>query len=125
MTTTLFVPHARLEGLVDARAVELAGSRLTLTHAGGSYLVEEAVRVLREVATGEDPRQLVGTVQRRSTLTEECAGELLGESLLVEDSAYEIVSGVLLVAEQPFVPGPSGVGERAFWAALAVAGRRV
>jgi hypothetical protein len=125
VTTSLFIPHARLERLVDDGTLEVAEARLTLATARATYRTEEAVRVLREVASGDDPHRLVGTVQPRHTVTHELGGELLGDSLLVEDSAYEVVAGVLAVAIEAFEPGASGVGERATWSSLAARHRRV
>ena len=43
--------------------------------------------------TGEDPLDIVGKVTPRARLTDELGAELLGNSMLIEESAYDIIPG--------------------------------
>ena len=95
MTNSVFFPQNALDILIALEHVDLDGEELVLMQSGFRYHVVEAVRVLREVTTGEDPRDLCGRVRLRGELTEELGAELLGDSMLVDDSAYDIVNGFL------------------------------
>ncbi len=93
MTSAVFFPQDALDILIALEHVDLDGDELVMANGGYRYRVTEAVRVLREVTTGEDPRDLCGRVRTREQLTEELGAELLGDSMLVEDSAYDVVTG--------------------------------
>jgi hypothetical protein len=95
MKNTVFFPQAMLDVLVELGHMDLEGEELVLKGGGYRYRIEEAVRVLREVTTGEDPSRLCGKVKSRAALTEEMGAELLGGSMLIEDSAYDVVPGFL------------------------------
>lgn len=91
----VFFPQAMLDILVDAGKIDLDGDELVLTDGGFRYRIEEAVRILREVAKGDDPSKLCGRVRKREELAEKLGAELLGDSMLVEDSAYDVVPGFI------------------------------
>ncbi|MCC6522086.1 MAG: hypothetical protein IT373_05445 [Polyangiaceae bacterium] len=88
----LFFPQAALDVLVAAGSVELDGEELVIVGKGLRYKIVEAVRILREVAGGGDPEELCGRVKSRQYLNE-LGAELLGESLLLGDSAYDVSAG--------------------------------
>jgi len=93
MKPRVFFPQSLLDLLIDLGKVDLDGQTLVLSDHGLRYTAEEAVRVTQEVTTGEDPLDIVGKVTSRSHLTEELGAELLGNSMLIEDSAYDVVPG--------------------------------
>ena len=95
MTASIFIPHELCEALASAGRLELDGDELTLTTGRGRYRVREALRVIKEVARGTDAPGLCGTVQLRTHVTDELGAELLGDSMLLDDSAYDVVPGVL------------------------------
>lgn len=95
MTNSVFFPQNALDILIALEHIDLDGEELVLTESGFRYHVTEAVRILREVTTGEDPRELCGRVRTRGELTDDLGAELLGDSMLVEDSAYDVVVGFL------------------------------
>ena len=95
MKNKVFFPQGTLDVLVDVGRLELDGEELVVSGEGYRYTVQEAVRVLREVTTGEDPQQLCGKVALRASLDEELGAELLGNSMLLEDWAYDVVPGLL------------------------------
>ena len=112
MRNTVFFPQAMLDVLAELGHVDLVGEELVLTSGGYRYRIEEAVRVLREVTTGEDPSRLCGKVRSRAALTGEMGAELLGGSMLIEESAYDVVPG--------FVGEPVGEPDAAAKSELAV-----
>ena len=115
MSTAIFFPHDGIESLEAEGRLERSGDVLVLGGGLGRYGVREAVHVLEEVTGGEDVRRLVGTVQLRSILADELGAEILGESMLLDQAAYAIASGIL--AEPLGVWSSSGTtegrGERA------------
>src|SRR5690606_31663534 len=59
---SVFFPQAVLDILVALGRADVVGEELVLTKENYRYTVEEATRVVREVTTGEDPRDLCGRV---------------------------------------------------------------
>ena len=92
-TSSIFIPLETLTLLSDIDRVELEGEELLIKPEGCRYRTTESVRVLDEVTTGVDTLKLSGKVCAREKLTGELGGELLGDSMLIEDNAYDIVSG--------------------------------
>ena len=105
MRTRIFFPQSLLNLLIDARNIDIDGEELLLTEAGCRYRVVEAVRVIREVTDGSDPHDLCGKVKSRAFLNE-LGAELLGDSMIVEDKAYEVLAGFvgLPIGEPPAEP---------------------
>ena len=102
---TLFFTHEALTLLSDQKRVEVDGTQLTIMPQGWRYEVSEAVRVVVEVITGEDEHGLVGKVCTCDHLVSELGGELLGDSLLIDDGAYDVVQGFRC---QPVEPPEAG-----------------
>ncbi len=94
MRNALFIPHTMLDRLADAERIDLDGDELLVIPEGCRYRVVEAVHILAEVITGEDPQQLCGRVYPRQHLTDEIGGDLLGDSMLIEDSAFDVITGL-------------------------------
>jgi hypothetical protein len=92
---SVFFPQAALDVLVALGRADVIGDELVLTEEGYRYRVEEGTRVVREVTTGDDPRDLCGRVFLNEKLIVEHAAEILGNSMIIEDSAYDIVPGFL------------------------------
>lgn len=92
---SVFFPQAVLDILVAIGRADVVGEELVLNEEGYRYAVAEATRVVREVTTGEDPRDLCGRVFISEKLIVEHAAEILGNSMIIEDSAYDIVPGFL------------------------------
>ncbi len=93
MKPRVFFPQSLLDLLIDLGKVDLDGETLVLSDHGLRYTAEEAVRVTGEVTTGEDPLDIVGKVTSRTHLTDELGAELLGNSMLIEDNAYDVIPG--------------------------------
>ncbi|MEM1034001.1 MAG: hypothetical protein AAF928_10565 [Myxococcota bacterium] len=106
----VFFPQDVLDILVAIGRVDVEGDELVLTPEGFRYAVQEAVRVVEEVTTGDDPRGLCGKVTVTSHLIEDFAAEILGASMIIEDSAYDVVPGLLAA---PAGEPPSTAGDEA------------
>lgn len=95
MQNSVFFPQALLDLLFDVGKLDLDGEDLIVPDGGYRYRVNEAVRITTEVTTGEDPHDLLGKVALRAHLTDQIGAEILGNSMLVEENAYDIVPGML------------------------------
>ncbi len=95
MQNAVFFPQSLLDVLFGDGKLDLDGDDLVVPGAGYRYRVTEALRVTSEVTTGEDPHDLLGKVALRAHLTDQIGAEILGNSMLVEDNAYDIVPGML------------------------------
>ncbi|HYP88901.1 MAG TPA: hypothetical protein VEQ59_12120 [Polyangiaceae bacterium] len=90
----VFFPQEALDRwLVDGK-VEISGSELTIPTERRRFRLVEAVRVLSEEASHGDPDELVGRVKTMMFLTE-LGAELLGDSMVLGESAYRVVAGWL------------------------------
>ena len=92
---SVFFPQSLLDILFDIGKLDIEGEDLVVKEHGFRYRVGEAVRVLTEVTTGEDPHNLCGRVAMRTYLSDELGAEILGNSMLVEDNAYDVVPGMV------------------------------
>lgn len=112
----VFIPTEMLENLAAARRVDFNGEELFVLPSRHRFQCADAIRILSEVASGADPLGLCGTVRTREAI-EAMGGEILGDSLLVEDAAYDVAPGVLCSVMGE--PASSSVSEEAAIASLA------
>lgn len=96
----VFFPQGALARWLDEGKVELQGETLTMRDEGHRYRLVEAVRITREVTGSPDVHKLVGRVKSREYLTG-LGAEIVGESMIVGDNAYDVVSGFLGTLEVP------------------------
>jgi hypothetical protein len=104
MRTRIFFPQPLLDVLMDAGKIDVQGEEIVLAGSGRRYRVVEGARVLSELTDGVDPHDLCGRVKSRLFL-QELGAELLGDSMIVADKAYQILMG--------FVGVPMGHGDEA------------
>ena len=90
----VFFPQQVLDRWLAKGDAELAANELTLRAERKKYRLVEGVRVIAEVSGTPDPHDITGKVKTVAFLTE-LGAELLGESMLIGDNAYEIVPGWL------------------------------
>ena len=90
----VFFPQDALDRWLADGRVEISGSELTIPNERRRYRLVEAVRVLSEESGGLDPDELVGKVKTVLFLTE-LGAELLGDSMVLGDNAYRVVTGWL------------------------------
>lgn len=74
--------------------MDLDGSELVIKAENRRYRVVEAVRILSEVSGAPDLHEIVGKVKSLNFLSE-LGAELLGNSMVLGDNAYEIMPGFL------------------------------
>ena len=80
MQNRVFFPQAALDQWMIDGCIDLSGTELTVLAEARRYEVVEAVRVLKEVTTGEDPKNILGRVKSKKFL-EELGAELLESSM--------------------------------------------
>lgn len=96
----VFFPQGALARWLDEGKVELAGETLTMRDGGHRYRIVEAVRVTREVTGSPDANKLVGRVKSRDFLVG-LGAEIVEESMILGDNAYDVVAGFLGTLEEP------------------------
>jgi hypothetical protein len=94
MHNRVFFPQQTLDTWLAQNRVEVTSRELTLKAEQRTYRVVDAVRVLREVTRGQDQYDIVGQVKSVNFLLE-LGAELLGTSMIIGESAYDVVPGFL------------------------------
>lgn len=94
MQNRIFFPQAALDHWVVEGQVELAGNQLTIVGEDRRYRIAEAVHVLKEVSGMADTNEVVGKVKSR-VYFEELGAEILEESMIIGENAYEVKTGWL------------------------------
>jgi hypothetical protein len=102
----LFLPQTTLEEWALEDKADLQDGRLVVQAEQGAWPVTPAVHFL-QLVSGEDDKKLVARVKTEAQLGE-LGAEHMADSVLIGDSAYEVVPGYL--AE---VAPPEPVGTRA------------
>jgi hypothetical protein len=107
-----FLPLAAVEGWTARGVVEVAGGVMTVqagSARGQRLKLEPAIRFLGVAGGGLDPNGLTGKVKAETALRETGA-ELLGDSVLLGDVAYDVQQGFTALAQrveaQPSSPSP-------------------
>lgn len=90
----VFFPQAALDQWLGEGKVDLTGEELTILAEARRYRILEAAHVVREVTGAVDAYELVGKVKTRAFL-HELGAELLENSMILGDNAYDIVPGFL------------------------------
>lgn len=88
----LFLPQLALDERLADGVVELHERQLLVVPEQRRYLLVDAVRVVRDFADGDDVYGIVGRVKTLAFLAE-LGAEVLGDSMLIADAAYEVVPG--------------------------------
>jgi hypothetical protein len=99
----LFLPQAQLEEWALEDKADVKDGVLVVTGEEGVYPVTPAVHIV-QLVTGEDDNDLVARVKTEAQL-QALGAEQMADSVLLGDTAYEVVPGY--VAE---VPSPSDAG---------------
>lgn len=88
----LFWPQEMMdEWIVDEKAT-IEDDLLTITGENMTYRLSQAVHFIADVGDGSDLHSLIGKVKELSTL-QEMGCEHYMDSVLLEDSAYQVVQG--------------------------------
>lgn len=92
MRNRVFFPQAALDEWMANDRVEIERDELTIRSENRRFRIAEAVRILREVAGAGDEAELIGKVKSKNYLTE-LGAELMEESMILGDAAYDVVPG--------------------------------
>jgi hypothetical protein len=92
--TRVFFPQVVVDRWVATGEAVLRGSELTLRREGTRYRLVDAVRVLGEVTGTADGFDVAGRVKTVGFVTE-LGAEVLGDSMVLGDNAFETVIGWL------------------------------
>jgi hypothetical protein len=90
----VFFPQSALDQWISEGKVDLAGDELTIKAEARRYRILEAARVLGECTGLADANELVGRVKTRLYLSE-LGAEILEDSMVLGDNAYDVVPGFL------------------------------
>lgn len=101
MQNRLFFPQLAVDQWGIDGKIDLTSNELIVLADGRRYKVEEAVRVVAEVTGANEEHKLVGKVKPRRAL-EEIGAEILENSMIVGDNAYDVVPGWMATPSSPF-----------------------
>src|SRR5687768_15898838 len=90
----LFISVDRLDNWTEEGRAALEGDRMTLTELGRSFIMKPAVAFQGVTGTETDPYDLLGRVKSKQAL-EEMGAEQFGNSVIYNDTAYEVVDGFI------------------------------
>lgn len=94
MDNRVFFPQSAVDQWgIDGKIDLVAGELILLAH-GRRFKVEEAVHVVSEVTGAPDGHQVLGKVRARQALSN-AGAELLENSMILGENAYEVVPGWL------------------------------
>ena len=92
MQNRVFFPQLLLDQWGIEGKIDLTGTELVILAEGRRYEIEEVVRVVAEVTGSPDPHGFVGKVRPKSQL-DELGAEILENSMIIGDNAYDVVTG--------------------------------
>ena len=88
----LFWPQETMDEWIVEEKATIENDMLKILDDGHLYKLSQAVHFVADVGDGTDPHKLIGRVKEVETLTE-IGAEHYMDSVLIEDSAYEVVPG--------------------------------
>jgi hypothetical protein len=97
----VFFPQACLDQWGVEGKIELTSSELVVLAEGRRYEISEVVRVVAEVTGAQDPHALIGKVKPKAEL-EAMGAEILENSMIIGDNAYDVVPGWAGIARTSF-----------------------
>lgn len=101
MQNRVFFPQSAVDQWGIDGKIDLVAGELILLADGRRYKVEEAVRIVTEVTGANDDRQIVGKVKPKRAL-DEIGAEILENSIILGDNAYDVVPGWMGTPTGPF-----------------------
>lgn len=101
MQNRVFFPQSAVDQWGIDGKIDLVAGELILLADGRRYKVEEAVRVVAEVTGANEEHKLVGKVKPKRAL-DEIGAEILQDSMILGDNAYDIVPGWMGASSSPF-----------------------
>ena len=101
MQNRVFFPQSAVDQWGIDGKIDLVAGELILLAEGRRYKVEEAVRVVAEVTGANEEHKIVGKVKPKRAL-DEIGAELLENSMILGDNAYDVVPGWMGTPTAPF-----------------------
>ncbi|HVJ90691.1 MAG TPA: hypothetical protein VM580_12870 [Labilithrix sp.] len=101
MQNRVFFSQACLDQWGVEGKIELSPTELVMLAEGRRYQISEVVRVVVEVTGSPDPHGIVGKVKSKTEL-EGLGAEILENSMIIGDNAYDVVPGWAGVPATPF-----------------------
>jgi hypothetical protein len=101
MPSRVFFPQLAVDQWGIDGKIDLTASELIVLAEGRRYKISEAVRVVAEVTGANDAQEIVGKVKPKAAL-EELGAEILENSMILGDNAYDIVPGWMGTPAGPF-----------------------
>ena len=101
MQNRVFFPQLAVDQWGIDGKIDLTANELIVLADGRRYKVDEAIRVVAEVAGGPDEHKLVGKVKNRRAL-DEIGAEILENSMILGDNAYDVIPGWMGTPTSPF-----------------------
>jgi hypothetical protein len=92
MQNRVFFPQACLDQWGIEGKIEVTPTELVVLVEGRRYAITEVVRVVVEVTGSPDPHGIVGRVKSKADL-ETLGAEILENSMIIGDNAYDVVPG--------------------------------
>lgn len=92
MENRVFFPQACLDQWGIEGKIELTPTELVVLAEGRRYAITEVVHVVVEVTGANDPHGLIGKVRPKADL-EAMGAEILENSMIIGDNAYDVVPG--------------------------------
>lgn len=96
----LFISVERLDAWTEEGRASLEGDRMTLTELGRSFAMKPAVAFQAVTGSDSDPHDLIGRVKSKQAL-DEMGAEQFGDSVIYNDTAYDVIDGFI---GEPLVP---------------------
>ena len=87
-----FWPQELLDQWIVEEKIVLEGEQLTILAENSTYQLDQAIYFIKDVGDGSDHYKLVGRVKNKNVL-DEMEAEHYMDSVLIGDSAYEVVTG--------------------------------
>jgi hypothetical protein len=101
MRNRVFFPQASLDQWAVEGKIELTPTELVIVSEGRRYDITEVVRVVVEVTASPDPHGIIGKVKSKAEL-EGIGAEILENSMIIGDNAYDVVPGWAGTPGTPF-----------------------
>ena len=93
-TTRLFWSQKTIDEWIEKDKVVIKDNVLSIEGEPNSYSIKQAVHFLADVADGTDPQNLVGRVKELDVILE-LGAEHYMDSVLLEDTAYQVATGFI------------------------------
>jgi hypothetical protein len=90
----LFISVDRLDAWAAEGRASLEGDRMILTELGRAFTMTPAVHFVQTNGQENDPNGLVGLVKSKPQL-EEMGAEQLANSVIYNDTAYDVIDGFI------------------------------